>query len=143
MCVYVDFLFFFFKQETAYEMRISDWSSDVCSSDLGATVGHGPVREGDSRKFSADDPGQILITRMEPGAYRYFRENRRYADGTTFAVSFYKPHENPEPAMNRSEEHTSELQSLMRISYAVFCLKKKRTQTQQQQQAKVIKNIHA
>src|SRR3546814_4941480 len=108
---------------------------------------------------------------MEPGAYRYFRENRRYADGTTFAVSFYKPHENPEPAMNglalgdlefifmhklerkgagwqhgfyvlmngegtakrvpsgspclachtkdgdlRSEEHTSELQSLMRIS---------------------------
>src|SRR3546814_12438692 len=37
---------------------------------------------------------------MEPGAYRYFRENRRYADGTTFAVSFYKPHENPEPAMN-------------------------------------------
>src|SRR3546814_17172290 len=50
---------------------------------LGATVGHGPVREGDSRKFSADDPGQILITRMEPGAYRYYRENSRYADGTT------------------------------------------------------------
>src|SRR3546814_17613188 len=35
---------------------------------LGATVGHGPVREGDSRKFSADDPGQILSTPMEPGA---------------------------------------------------------------------------
>src|SRR3546814_8014078 len=35
------FLFFFFKQKTAYEMRISDWSSDVCSSDLvGATTGH-------------------------------------------------------------------------------------------------------
>src|SRR3546814_1137293 len=32
--VYVDFYFFFFKQKTAYEMRISDWSSDVCSSDL-------------------------------------------------------------------------------------------------------------
>src|SRR3546814_6822155 len=32
--VYVDFVFFFFKQKTAYEMRISDWSSDVCSSDL-------------------------------------------------------------------------------------------------------------
>src|SRR3546814_5500542 len=30
------FIFFFFKQKTAYEMRISDWSSDVCSSDLGA-----------------------------------------------------------------------------------------------------------
>src|SRR3546814_2572603 len=35
MCVY-SFLFFFFKQKTAYEMRISDWSSDVCSSDLAA-----------------------------------------------------------------------------------------------------------
>src|SRR3546814_4436698 len=34
MCCYVVFLFFFFKQKTAYEMRISDWSSDVCSSDL-------------------------------------------------------------------------------------------------------------
>src|SRR3546814_10328472 len=34
-CVYHVFLFFFFKQKTAYEMRISDWSSDVCSSDLG------------------------------------------------------------------------------------------------------------
>src|SRR3546814_16453064 len=33
-CVLIDFVFFFFKQKTAYEMRISDWSSDVCSSDL-------------------------------------------------------------------------------------------------------------
>src|SRR3546814_2420832 len=38
------FLFFFFKQKTAYEMRISDWSSDVCSSDLvGAREGEGGV----------------------------------------------------------------------------------------------------
>src|SRR3546814_9827553 len=34
LCVSVVFIFFFFKQKTAYEMRISDWSSDVCSSDL-------------------------------------------------------------------------------------------------------------
>src|SRR3546814_15894214 len=34
MCVIISCLFFFFKQKTAYEMRISDWSSDVCSSDL-------------------------------------------------------------------------------------------------------------
>src|SRR3546814_10627069 len=34
MCLYVCYVFFFFKQKTAYEMRISDWSSDVCSSDL-------------------------------------------------------------------------------------------------------------
>src|SRR3546814_3830876 len=33
-----DSVFFFFKQKTAYEMRISDWSSDVCSSDLGPTI---------------------------------------------------------------------------------------------------------
>src|SRR3546814_10194655 len=42
MCSSVDlcfFLFFFFKQKTAYEMRISDWSSDVCSSDLAASEG--------------------------------------------------------------------------------------------------------
>src|SRR3546814_6093214 len=47
MCSYADFccvLFFFFKQKTAYEMRISDWSSDVCSSDLGAAE---PVGVGD------------------------------------------------------------------------------------------------
>src|SRR3546814_6301373 len=35
LCIVVDIFFFFFKQKTAYEMRISDWSSDVCSSDLG------------------------------------------------------------------------------------------------------------
>src|SRR3546814_1637746 len=35
MCVFLLVVFFFFKQKTAYEMRISDWSSDVCSSDLG------------------------------------------------------------------------------------------------------------
>src|SRR3546814_8810170 len=41
-CVYIDmsFVFFFFKQKTAYEMRISDWSSDVCSSDL-----HRPIED--------------------------------------------------------------------------------------------------
>src|SRR3546814_5448632 len=39
-----------------------------------------------------------------------------------------QPDERPQQRKNRSEEHTSELQSLMRISYAVFCLKKKKTQ---------------
>src|SRR3546814_4934053 len=37
--MFLFFFFFFFKQKTAYEMRISDWSSDVCSSDLGAALG--------------------------------------------------------------------------------------------------------
>src|SRR3546814_9353138 len=40
LCFYYNFVrFFFFKQKTAYEMRISDWSSDVCSSDLTRTTG--------------------------------------------------------------------------------------------------------
>src|SRR3546814_1174669 len=38
-------VFFFFKQKTAYEMRISDWSSDVCSSDLGARAGSGGPKQ--------------------------------------------------------------------------------------------------
>src|SRR3546814_7454923 len=46
MCLFVDIclllLFFFFKQKTAYEMRISDWSSDVCSSDLGSRRSRSP-----------------------------------------------------------------------------------------------------
>src|SRR3546814_8723667 len=40
MSVYLSCFFFFFKQKTAYEMRISDWSSDVCSSDLLGTIRH-------------------------------------------------------------------------------------------------------
>src|SRR3546814_15123423 len=39
-------MFFFFKQKTAYEMRISDWSSDVCSSDLGLPIGVGESQRG-------------------------------------------------------------------------------------------------
>src|SRR3546814_6123434 len=73
-------------------MRISDWSSDVCSSDLGG---------------AAEDPGRSAPEPQQRGG----GEARRRA---------------PEGPHQRSEEHTSELQSLMRISYAVFCLKKKK-----------------
>src|SRR3546814_2116698 len=90
---------FFFKQKTAYEMRISDWSSDVCSSDLGA------ARRSPPRRRRAARP-----RRSRPRA-------RRDPAGRQ-----------PLPRrLSRSEEHTSELQSLMRTSYAVFCLKKKKT----------------
>src|SRR3546814_10352859 len=85
--------FFFFKQKTAYEMRISDWSSDVCSSDL--------LRSSLECRIADRSP-------YRTGAER--RSVRRHA-------------------VLRSEEHTSELQSLMRISYAVFCLKKKKKKT--------------
>src|SRR3546814_6904607 len=57
------FLFFFFKQKTAYEMRISDWSSDVCSSDLRRTSPAHRV---------ADDPAHGVTGRDRPGAYKLF-----------------------------------------------------------------------
>src|SRR3546814_2271542 len=83
-------------------MRISDWSSDVCSSDLIPLHQRaGALR---SRRADAD---------RQP-AYRDVRINRAVHP---FGVS--------RSSAPRSEEHTSELQSLMRISYAVFCLKKK------------------
>src|SRR3546814_6299969 len=94
-------VFFFFKQKTAYEMRISDWSSDVCSSDLrgfvllqGSAPDQSPAVSGRAgRARQAEQHGTEGLRRIAP----------------------------------RSEEHTSELQSLMRNSYAVFCLKKKTT----------------
>src|SRR3546814_5953876 len=105
-------------------MRISDWSSDVCSSDLLALLVAGQcdqrsdslcLRLGVSRCES-------LISRQQAGAWLFgnlkFRAAKR-GDGSRVIASF--------GALGRSEEHTSELQSLMRISYAVFCLKKKHT----------------
>src|SRR3546814_10639888 len=70
-------MFFFFKQKTAYEMRISDWSSDVCSSDLG--VG-GPDVEGQGfaeRDLVAVDPGAHLRLRGETGSEQQQAGQRR------------------------------------------------------------------
>src|SRR3546814_1629234 len=104
-------LFFFFKQKTAYEVRISDWSSDVCSSDLDPLPGAGH-RRGPSRRVTANIAccagrrcWSAIPTRSSACCPLRGRAATRAA---------------------RSEEHTSELQSLMRISYAVFCLKKKK-----------------
>src|SRR3546814_6450797 len=116
-------------------MRISDWSSDVCSSDLQtfpladrivdkalvpakhpaidmddrpAFVGIGPDLAHNARIVAIGDETDVLAVRLQRhGKIKRFRNF---------------PH-------LRSEEHTSELQSLMRISYAVFCLKKKTTNT--------------
>src|SRR3546814_7460081 len=136
-------LFFFCKQKTAYEMRISDWSSDVCSSDLrrgfalrgvGAS---GKSLSAPSQGRGADScfqeagrccaPGGTAgprpppdgVTAMAiPDAYRRnFATLRRAAENGDLALM-----ECTDAAT--SEEHTSELQSLMRISYAVFCLTK-------------------
>src|SRR3546814_3119098 len=112
-------------------MRISDWSSDVCSSDL-----RGRGRERQHRRAAV--PGNSRIAHLRgsergpEGRYRS-RHNRR-SKGVTMKIlqpagwSRPKGYSNAIEARGRtrSEEHTSELQSLMRISYAVFCLKKKK-----------------
>src|SRR3546814_4662711 len=124
VCLCVDFFFFFFKQKPAYEMRISDWSSDVCSSDLSAaTTARSCSGPPDVPRRTATIEGIGFWTDGLPSwqAARDF-----IAGGAPLADTPRRP--SPRllaPNERRSEEHTSELQSLMRISYAVFCLKKK------------------
>src|SRR3546814_10551471 len=102
-----------FKQKTAYEMRISDWSSDVCSSDLREVrIEVDPVRL-----------ASLGVTAAEVS--RALREVEQQSSGGR--TQFGGDEQSVRTiATVRSEEHTSELQSLMRISYAVFCLKKKK-----------------
>src|SRR3546814_1374530 len=116
--------FFFFKQKTAYEMRISDWSSDVCSSDLdGATSADAAMSDDSAVSGEADEPA------AEPRKPFYAYAGVDYAFlHTSLSKDSLK---NALGGDHRSEEHTSELQSLMRISYAVFCLKKKKTKVKQ------------
>src|SRR3546814_10479347 len=95
-------------------MRISDWSSDVCSSDLSRAR----LRERQPLAPVIPNPGNVKRPRTSPAD----SAARGKAGAAASAVA-------GTPAAGiksrRSEEHTSELQSLMRISYAVFCLKKK------------------
>src|SRR3546814_8885313 len=133
-------------------MRISDWSSDVCSSDLARHADAPPHGDADGLRFrdhgvlcagpgragagrdrparAADraagaggaDGGALLpVAATGTGVLRDGRRHRRvYAGALRTAADAGR-------AAVRSEEHTSELQSLMRTSYAVFCLKKKKT----------------
>src|SRR3546814_1277074 len=92
-------------------MRISDWSSDVCSSDLA------------SRNMLRLLDDIIAIATIEVGQMALDPDDLAAED-------LWQPQSTQwldlaEQRGERSEEHTSELQSLMRISYAVFCLKKK------------------
>src|SRR3546814_2703450 len=95
-------------------MRISDWSSDVCSSDLGDGAGR-PRRRAQLRQADCRRPG--------PGSDAKQRSGQRLPGDTPCLKSTISP--STTARRRGSEEHTSELQSLMRISYAVFCLKKK------------------
>src|SRR3546814_9247493 len=94
-------------------MRISDWSSDVCSSDLHPRSGPGRSRA------AAPSPTSIGRSPARPMRKNYPWASTHY--------SSTRPARRTARRSRRSEEHTSELQSLMRISYAVFCLKKKKT----------------
>src|SRR3546814_5294818 len=117
-------------------MRISDWSSDVCSSDLvhanapdcgGMAVGNSPrrgrydpvlptIRTGNLGKIASDDFfGERYVGQIH-------HDQRPAVSGLSSSKTAIDGF-----SETRSEEHTSELQSLMRISYAVFCLKKKKT----------------
>src|SRR3546814_7007784 len=131
-------------------MRISDWSSDVCSSDLSFDIGTGPLEP---------DPYIMETGKVDLGVY--YTKDRFEAEKEIFGrvwLNVAEAAEIPNPGdwvvrdvavrsasvvivrgkdnqvrafhnICRSEEHTSELQSLMRISYAVFCLKKKKIQS--------------
>src|SRR3546814_9622821 len=133
---------FFFKQKTAYEMRISDWSSDLCSSDLldyrilPVNIGAGDQFKPDFLKIAPNnrmpaivdhDPadGGASVSVFESGAILVYLANRT---GRFFGDTPREKIDTMQWLMwqMRSEEHTSELPSLMRISYDVFCLTKKK-----------------
>src|SRR3546814_7168668 len=96
-------------------MRISDWSSDVCSSDLPEHADAGDQRD------DAGPVGPALLRQVDGG-----QVERRFHGAGRCHGSVVPGYPN---RVGRSEEHTSELQSLMRISYAVFFLKKKKNNT--------------
>src|SRR3546814_2001448 len=127
----------FFKQKTADELRSSDWSSDVCSSDLKL------AREANEKKTQDEKISELRQrdANLRNAANQLVTTEQSYdtslRGGWPNFISGWLP--SPETgAFNknaaalldagqaRSEEHTSELQSLMRISYAVFCLKKQK-----------------
>src|SRR3546814_3099873 len=122
-------------------MRISDWSSDVCSSGLGRlwqfrlqgaggrverTAGHRRCRI--ACRCAISQPRRAyqepVAGQSRPGRYKPAELSR-----VAVVPANRKPHQHINLRLFRSEEHTSELQSLMRISYAVFCLKKKKKNT--------------
>src|SRR3546814_4552396 len=131
------FWFFFFNHKTAYESLISDWSSDVCSSDLAASfamlgdinlaepealIGFaGPRVIEQTVRETLPEGFQRSEFLLDHGAIDQICDRRELRDRIATLLALLMRQPQPE---DRSEEHTSELQSLMRISYAVSCLKK-------------------
>src|SRR3546814_5363611 len=149
MCyLFMIFYFFFFKQKTAYEMRISDWSSDVCSSDLAELVAAllhrnegrraglgGLLRQVVELRFCRKV--DVQHTTSAPLAFGAGARRARHQFRKA-VISLRSEHDVDLGGAaqdfvalglgdaDRSEEHTSELQSLMSISHGLFCLKKKK-----------------
>src|SRR3546814_1011867 len=108
-------------------MRISDWSSDVCSSDLALLLMDEAVHEVDMLfGLDAEDAELFIQVMLQPDKAEVLSDEHKIEHGLDLLDL---PWEYSTPGhfafAGRSEEHTSELQSLMRSSYAVFCLKKK------------------
>src|SRR3546814_2641003 len=154
--------FFFFKQKTAYEMRISDWSSDVCSSDLlvaiFSIIASVPMlfvvifasllfQYGVQFWFS--DNARSMLQNANGLARGYYEQNKQEVGDDTVTMArdlrdylSQAPVSSPQFAEGyifqvvsrklRSEEPTSELLSLLPISYAVFCLKQNNNKLLQQ-----------
>src|SRR3546814_5199530 len=140
---------FFFKQKTAYEMRISDWSSDVCSSDL---IGHSFRKMDWHASFvDTDDPANVAAAITDKTRCIFVESLANpggvvsdlaalatiahdagvplIVDNTLASPVLSRPIEHGadivvQSTTTRSEEPTSELQSLMPISSAVICLEK-------------------
>src|SRR3546814_7151299 len=114
-------------------MRISDWSSDVCSSDLFLVEGGGVL---DRVEFAVDaDAGEAGLLPLRQFLAIFALAAADHRGEEIEAGAFGELHhavdhlaDRLRAAGERSEEHTSELQSLMRISYDVFCLKQKKKQ---------------
>src|SRR3546814_9141610 len=114
-------------------MRISDWSSDVGSSDLLLGARRLPARRPRRARAAADGGGRAAEVRAGQPARGPRRDavvpqpsEGRIARHPRGAVLARAVDRTRRLRRGRSEEHTSELQSLMRTSYAVFCLKKKK-----------------
>src|SRR3546814_2604182 len=140
---------FFFKQKTAYEKRISDWSSDVCSSDLAVErlesytpawplpkmfrlTKSGKLTEGIFKGETINTPSMLAVEdaifalewgKSVGGLHGLIKRSDANADALDKIVAArpWLGHLAVDRGI-RSEEHTSELQSLLRSSYAVFCL---------------------
>src|SRR3546814_10514040 len=134
-------IFFFFKQKTAYEVRISDWSSDVCSSDLheigsaGAAPRDCPIAlvwlrlrlaSRPDREDRTDDRDDDRLDDRDAAEQHQHLHRARSIGQARVEHRRQQRKIDRVGDEHRSEEHTSELQSLMRTSYAVFCLKKQK-----------------